>query len=93
MAVLDENLADVIAAVREMSWADRALCAETGLGDAFYPEKGGEVFTAKRICSMCDVRAQCLEWAIEHQEPFGIWGGLSAESRADLRAQRVQEAA
>ncbi|WP_407672362.1 WhiB family transcriptional regulator [Parafrankia discariae] len=31
---------------------------------------------AKRICSGCEVRAECLEYALENDERFGIWGGL-----------------
>jgi WhiB family redox-sensing transcriptional regulator len=33
----------------------------------------------------CDVRAECLEYALLHDERFGIWGGLSERERRRLR--------
>jgi WhiB family redox-sensing transcriptional regulator len=65
-------------------WQDRALCAETD-PEAFFPEKGGSTREAKRICNGCEVRAQCLEYALEHDERFGIWGGLSERERRKLK--------
>jgi WhiB family redox-sensing transcriptional regulator len=65
-------------------WQDRALCAETD-PEAFFPEKGGSTREAKRICGGCEVRAQCLEFALAHDERFGIWGGLSERERRRLK--------
>jgi WhiB family redox-sensing transcriptional regulator len=39
------------------------------------------------ICQSCEVRAQCLEYALERDERFGIWGGLSERERRKLRKQ------
>ena len=50
-----------------MDWQDRALCAQTD-PEAFFPEKGGSTREAKRICQGCDVRAECLEYALAHDE-------------------------
>ncbi|MBB4071504.1 WhiB family transcriptional regulator [Leucobacter sp. OH2974_COT-288] len=69
-----------------LSWQARALCAETD-PEAFFPEKGGSTREAKRICEQCEVRAQCLEYALENDERFGIWGGLSERERRKLRRQ------
>jgi hypothetical protein len=38
------------------------------------------------ICALCPVRLACLDWAIEHNERNGIWGGVSARSRQRMRA-------
>ena len=65
---------------RNSDWQDRALCAQTD-PDAFFPEKGGSTREAKRVCRACEVRAECLEYALEHDERFGIWGGLSERER------------
>lgn len=65
-------------------WKDRALCAETD-PEAFFPEKGGSTREAKRVCSVCDVRAECLEAALSNDERFGIWGGLSERERRRLK--------
>ncbi len=70
--------------VEEPEWQERALCAQTD-PEAFFPEKGGSTREAKRICSGCDVRPECLEYALAHDERFGIWGGLSERERRRLR--------
>jgi WhiB family transcriptional regulator, redox-sensing transcriptional regulator len=69
---------------QEPDWQERALCAQTD-PEAFFPEKGGSTREAKRICSGCEVRAECLEYALAHDERFGIWGGLSERERRRLR--------
>ncbi len=68
----------------ELLWQERALCAQTD-PEAFFPEKGGSTREAKRVCSGCDVRAECLEYALANDERFGIWGGLSERERRRLR--------
>ncbi len=70
----------------EPAWQDRALCAQTD-PEAFFPEKGGSTREAKRVCRSCEVRAECLEYALEHDERFGIWGGLSERERRRLKRQ------
>ncbi|GAA1221966.1 WhiB family transcriptional regulator [Pseudonocardia alaniniphila] len=72
----------------EQDWQERALCAQTD-PEAFFPEKGGSTREAKRICSGCEVRAECLEYALAHDERFGIWGGLSERERRRLRRAAV----
>ncbi len=68
----------------EETWQDRALCAQTD-PEAFFPEKGGSTREAKRICSGCDVKAECLDYALHKDERFGIWGGLSERERRRLK--------
>jgi WhiB family redox-sensing transcriptional regulator len=64
------------------------LCAQTD-PEVFHPEQGSSPRAAKRICQNCDVRSQCLEYALAHDERFGVWGGLSARERGRLhRAQQ-----
>lgn len=67
-----------------LSWQTDALCAQTD-PEAFFPEKGGSTRDAKKICMSCEVRAQCLQYALENDERFGIWGGLSERERRKLR--------
>ena len=71
-----------------LAWQEQALCAQTD-PEAFFPEKGGSTREAKRICSGCEVRAECLEYALAHDERFGIWGGLSERERRRLRRAAV----
>ena len=68
----------------EEQWQERALCAQTD-PEAFFPEKGGSTREAKRICMGCEVRDECLEYALANDERFGIWGGLSERERRRLK--------
>jgi WhiB family redox-sensing transcriptional regulator len=44
---------------------------------------------AVEVCGQCNVRQECLDYAIEAEEIFGIWGGLSASAReAETRKRR-----
>jgi WhiB family transcriptional regulator, redox-sensing transcriptional regulator len=70
----------------ELGWQDRALCAQTD-PEAFFPEKGGSTREAKRVCRSCEVRAECLEYALENDERFGIWGGLSERERRRIKRE------
>ena len=72
----------------EPDWWGRAVCAQTD-PEAFFPEKGGSTREAKRICSGCEVRAECLDYALAADERFGVWGGLSERERRRLRRAEV----
>ena len=72
----------------DVGWQDQALCAQTD-PEAFFPEKGGSTREAKRVCRGCEVRAECLEYALENDERFGIWGGLSERERRRIKRQVV----
>jgi WhiB family redox-sensing transcriptional regulator len=74
--------------VDESGWQERALCAQTD-PEAFFPEKGGSTREAKRVCLTCDVRGECLEYALENDERFGIWGGMSERERRKLKKRAV----
>jgi len=67
-----------------LAWQADALCAQTD-PEAFFPEKGGSTRDAKKICETCEVRSECLEYALQNDERFGIWGGLSERERRKLR--------
>ena len=67
-----------------LAWQAEAVWAETD-PELFFPEKGGSTREAKRICAGCDVKAQCLEYALANDERFGIWGGLSERERRKLK--------
>jgi WhiB family transcriptional regulator, redox-sensing transcriptional regulator len=71
-----------------LSWQADSLCAQTD-PEAFFPEKGGSTRDAKRICTSCEVKAQCLDYALQNDERFGIWGGLSERERRRLRRSRT----
>jgi WhiB family redox-sensing transcriptional regulator len=70
-----------------LAWQADALCAQTD-PEMFFPEKGSSVKDAKRICGQCEVKNICLRYALENEERFGIWGGLSERERRKLRGRR-----
>lgn len=72
----------------ELQWQERALCAQTD-PEAFFPEKGGSTREAKRVCLSCEVRVECLEYALANDERFGIWGGLSERERRRVKKRAV----
>lgn len=57
--------------------------------DLFFPERGASTKEAKGVCRACVVREDCLEYALENSEKFGIWGGLSERERRRLRRARA----
>lgn len=71
-------------AAADLGWQDEALCAQVD-GEIFYPEKGGSTLDAKRVCMACPVREPCLEYALDRDERFGIWGGYSERERRRLK--------
>ena len=71
-----------------LGWQERALCAQTD-PEAFFPEKGGSTREAKKVCVSCEVRGECLEYALANDERFGIWGGLSERERRKLKRRAV----
>jgi WhiB family transcriptional regulator, redox-sensing transcriptional regulator len=48
------------------------------------PEREAREAKAKEICMRCPVRVQCLDWALETREPFGVWGGYSESERRQI---------
>jgi WhiB family redox-sensing transcriptional regulator len=78
------------AGAADESWRAEALCTQVDVGDLFFPDKGNstDAHAAKAICARCPVKAACLEYALEHDERFGIWGGLSVKQRRALHHQR-----
>ena len=80
LSLFGEPLEDLVI----LGWQDRALCAQTD-PEAFFPEKGGSTREAKKVCGGCEVKAECLEYALENDERFGIWGGMSERERRKLK--------
>ena len=72
----------------EKSWQEFANCLGVD-PDLFFPERGASTREAKEVCRGCEVREDCLEYALQNGEKFGIWGGLSERERRRIRRQRA----
>lgn len=68
-------------------WMSRGACQ--GLDPTlFFPERGEDVAQAKAVCRACDVRSECLQYALDAGERFGCWGGTSERERRRIRSGR-----
>lgn len=68
-------------------WSDQGLCRQSNEDWWFPPPHyaGREsVAKAVAICEHCPVKDHCYEWAM-HYEPFGVWGGTTADWRKKNR--------
>ncbi|MYU47899.1 WhiB family transcriptional regulator [Streptomyces sp. SID7803] len=67
------------------SWQETALCAQAGPEFFFPAPPGSSTREAKQLCNACEGRQACLEYALDNDERFGVWGGLSEKERERLR--------
>ena len=44
---------------------------------------------AKAVCRRCPVLTECLGWALESGQDFGVWGGTSEDERRALRRRHT----
>lgn len=61
-----------------LDWQTEAECAKKeneGLADSFFSNDPQEKYAAKNLCFQCPVRRDCVKWAIESKEIWGVWGG------------------
>ncbi|MFP5310323.1 MAG: WhiB family transcriptional regulator [Actinomycetes bacterium] len=75
-----------------MDWRSRSACRDED-PELFFPigttgPAVEQTDAAKRICMRCDVREECLEFALATNQDAGIWGGLNEDERRTLRRQR-----
>lgn len=77
MSALLEDIPD------DEDWRLDALCPQVD-SEIFFPDKGGSTHQAKLICRQCPVKDECLAYALENGERFGIWGGLTTKERNKL---------
>jgi WhiB family redox-sensing transcriptional regulator len=77
-------------------WQEEALCRRyeniVFFGDDGESEleKQGREARAKSICKTCPVLEPCLEFAMETNQKYGIWGGLTSKERASLKRRRAR---
>ncbi|GGO87975.1 WhiB family transcriptional regulator [Wenjunlia tyrosinilytica] len=81
-----------------MNWRHRAACRHED-PDLFFPVGSSgpallQTERAKEVCRRCPVLAQCLDWAMEAGQDWGVCGGMSEDERraAHRRACRRRAA-
>jgi len=83
----------------EPTWRSDARCRSRNAVHFFAPaqverkdDRLRREAVARALCGACAVRSQCLEYALDVQEPHGIWGGANEVERRRLTRQRAAEA-
>ncbi len=76
------------------NWRSKAACRDEDT-ELFFPVGKGKAAKlqeeeAKTFCRQCDVRAECLQFALDTKSE-GVWGGLSEDERRALgrRARKI----
>ena len=67
-------------------WQERGLCQQTD-PELFFLDKGATDRLAKQVCAACEVKPECLAYALETDQRFGIWGGTSEKERRAIKRQ------
>lgn len=77
-------------------WMASGTCATTGNPDDWFADEGMrgkrmESYTRQAIeaCRSCPVQQTCLEYAIDEEIPYGVWGGVTAQGRRRLKLSVV----
>jgi WhiB family transcriptional regulator, redox-sensing transcriptional regulator len=87
---------DLLPESDNLSWQDMAACREYDTSLFFGEEGESEIEKqareahAKSICQRCPVIEPCLEFAMETNQKYGIWGGLTEKERASLKRRRAR---
>lgn len=89
VTAIDEARVRLRVSVEDESWRADAACRDAPPGLFFAgPHENDVAARAREVCASCPVRLECLEFALTHDERFGIWGGTSERERRRLRRAR-----
>jgi WhiB family redox-sensing transcriptional regulator len=66
-------------------WKLSGSCSRTGQPDLWYSTNRQEQRAAQKICYRCPVLSECLIYAFQKDEQFGIWGGMTEQERRNVR--------
>lgn len=78
----------------DWDWQQQAACRGIDTSSFYHPENERgpsrlrREMRAKAICATCPVIESCLRWALAAREPYGVWGGTSAEDREQILASQ-----
>lgn len=79
---------------RSQSWAARGACRNSD-PELFFPitpagPAARQLAEAKEVCDRCPVRHECLTFALETGQDFGVWGGTTEIERRAIRRKQVR---
>ncbi|WP_172653034.1 WhiB family transcriptional regulator [Rhodococcus opacus] len=67
------------------NWQLKAECRGANPGLFYDDSDTSDHDAARRMCGLCPVRRDCLQYALDYSEQHGIWGGLDAIERRKYR--------
>jgi WhiB family redox-sensing transcriptional regulator len=70
----------------DVDWGERAVCRAADPDELFV--EGAAQNRAKALCVGCEVRAECLAYALDNRVEFGVWGGMTDRERRALLRRR-----
>lgn len=74
--------------VDDDDWSQQARCR--GLDpDQFFVRGSAQSRQAIKVCQRCDVRVECLQYALDNAVEFGVWGGMTERQRRALIRRRL----
>ncbi|MCH9732444.1 MAG: WhiB family transcriptional regulator [Actinomycetia bacterium] len=56
--------------------------------DLWFAQDPRDLEKAKALCGACPIRRECLNAALQRQEPWGVWGGEILERGAVVARKR-----
>lgn len=74
----------------QYEWQYQGACVGLESSRFFSPDaergraRAGREESAKAVCSACPVIEKCREHALQAQEPYGVWGGLTERERTEI---------
>lgn len=72
-----------------VDWMEHGSC-RGGSVEVWFPEQP-DFREARRVCRRCPVKDECLDYAMNRPEMFGVWGGTSPTERAELKRARLRK--
>jgi WhiB family redox-sensing transcriptional regulator len=84
-----------LTAAEPKQWMENAACRDTD-PDMFFPvgTTGAsleQISRATAICSICAAADACLNFALQTNQEFGVWGGYAEDDRRRLRKRWLAE--
>ncbi|MEU2426992.1 WhiB family transcriptional regulator [Streptomyces sp. NPDC007851] len=78
----------------QQEWHHSSACREAD-PELFFPVGEGlaaqeQAEEAKSYCRRCPVTAECLRFALNNDEPSGVWGGLTEKERRALKRRKAR---
>lgn len=81
----------VLVEVSDQDWRARTLCAYLAPHEIGYftSSSAQDIVRAKLVCDSCDVKEQCLAYALRTNENTNVYGGKSEQERRSMKRAEI----